>query len=129
MPEFGTSGRRGTGPGGSPGAASSPPPDVPSPDVPSLGGRLDAIRATASGDGVTVTVDLHGKPVGLEFAREAFTRTPSALAETVRRLADEAAADALARGLAVVTEVVPAGLLDSGSRPGHGSAPPVGSHP
>lgn len=76
-----------------------------------LGERLDAIRATASGDGVAVTVDLHGKPVGLEFAREAFTRTPSALAATVRRLVDQAAADALAQGMAVVGAVLPAELL------------------
>ncbi|MEU4806072.1 hypothetical protein [Actinosynnema sp. NPDC023587] len=83
-----------------------------------LGERLDAIRATASGDGVVVTVDLHGKPVGLEFAREAFTRTPSALAETVRRLADEAAADALAQGRAALAGVLPADLLDN-VRPPH----------
>ncbi|CCH33597.1 hypothetical protein ABZ816_22660 [Actinosynnema sp. NPDC047251] len=76
-----------------------------------LGEQLDAIRATASDGGVTVTVDLHGKPVGLEFAREAFARTPSALAEAVRRLADRAAADALAQGMAVLTDVLPAGLI------------------
>ncbi|WP_447003200.1 hypothetical protein ACRAKI_26375 [Saccharothrix isguenensis] len=74
-----------------------------------LGERLDAIRREASAAGVTVVVDLHGKPVDLRFTREALTMRPDELARVVRDLADEAAAAALADGLAVVGEVVPDG--------------------
>ncbi|MBB5804506.1 hypothetical protein F4560_004274 [Saccharothrix ecbatanensis] len=76
-----------------------------------LGERLDAIRREASASGVTVVVDLHGKPVDLEFTREALSLRPDELAGVVRRLAGEAAAAALADGMAVVGEVVPDGWL------------------
>ncbi len=72
-----------------------------------LSARLDAIRAQASGDGVSVTVDLHGKPVDLAFTRAAFDHTPTGLANTIRRLVDEAAADALRQGTAVLADVLP----------------------
>jgi hypothetical protein len=58
-----------------------------------------------------VVVDLHGKPVDLEFTREALSLRPDELAGVVRRLAGEAAAAALADGMAVVGEVVPDGWL------------------
>ena len=74
-----------------------------------LGERLDAIRGEASASGVTVVVDLHGKPVDLGFTREALSLRPDELAGVVRRLAGEAAAAALADGMAVVGEVVPDG--------------------
>ncbi|MBB5959144.1 hypothetical protein FHS29_005764 [Saccharothrix tamanrassetensis] len=77
-----------------------------------LGERLDAIRGQASGDGVSVTVDLHGKPVDLSFTREAYALRPEVLAGVVRRLADRASADALAQGVAVVAEVVPEDRLE-----------------
>jgi hypothetical protein len=76
-----------------------------------LGERLDAIRREASASGVTVVVDLHGKPVDLEFTREALSLRPDELAGVVRRLAGEAAAAAVADGMAVVGEVVPDGWL------------------
>jgi hypothetical protein len=72
---------------------------------------LDAIRREASGRGVTVVVDLHGKPVDLSFTRESLTMRPDELAGVVRELVDEAAGDALAEGLAAVAEVVPPDLL------------------
>ena len=78
-----------------------------------LGERLDAIRREASDRGVTVVVDLHGKPVGLDFTREALTMAPAELAGVVRRLAEEAAAAALAEGMAVLADVVPPHLLTS----------------
>ncbi|NUT97629.1 MAG: hypothetical protein HOY78_36960 [Saccharothrix sp.] len=77
-----------------------------------LGARLDDIRGEASGDGVSVTVDLHGKLVGLTFDRDAFTLRPDDLAGVVRRLAEAATADAVAQGMAVVTGVVPAWWWD-----------------
>ncbi|WP_367137651.1 hypothetical protein [Saccharothrix sp. HUAS TT1] len=76
-----------------------------------FGERLDAIRREASDRGVTVVVDLHGKPVGLDFSREALTMPPTELAGLVRRLADEAAAAALADGMAVLADVVPPALI------------------
>lgn len=79
--------------------------------APGLGARLDAIRREASGRGVTVVVDLHGKPVDLSFTRESLTMRPDELAGVVRELVDEAAGDALAEGLAAVAEVVPPDLL------------------
>ncbi|GAA1350230.1 YbaB/EbfC family nucleoid-associated protein [Saccharothrix algeriensis] len=84
---------------------------------PGLGERLDAIRAEASGDGVSVTVDLHGKPVDLAFSREALALRPEALAHAVRRLVARAAADALSRATAVLSEVVPVDWLDPAGQP------------
>ncbi|NUT53895.1 MAG: hypothetical protein HOV94_42390 [Saccharothrix sp.] len=78
-----------------------------------LGERLDAVRCEASASGVTVVVDLHGKPVDLSFTREALTLRPADLADVVRRVADEAAAAALAEGMAILAETVPADLLPS----------------
>ncbi|GAA1297518.1 hypothetical protein [Saccharothrix xinjiangensis] len=82
---------------------------------PGLVERLEAIRREASGRGVTVVVDLHGKLVDLAFAREALALRPDELAGVVRSLADEAAAGAVAGGMALVGEVVPAELLVRGS--------------
>ncbi|MFT7838950.1 hypothetical protein Q5530_22650 [Saccharothrix sp. BKS2] len=89
-----------------------------------LGERLDAVRREASGRGVTVVVDLHGKLVDLSFAREALALRPAELAGVVRGLVDEAAEGAVAEGLAVVGEVVPAELLEPlspGAHPTRGS--------
>ena len=78
-----------------------------------LGERLDAVRCEASGRGVTVVVDLHGKPVDLAFTREALTLRPAELAALVRELADEAAASAVAEGRSILADVVPPDLLPS----------------
>ncbi|MFI9010608.1 hypothetical protein ACIGNX_25565 [Actinosynnema sp. NPDC053489] len=78
-----------------------------------LGERLDAVRAEASASGVTVVVDLHGKPVDLSFTREALAVRPAELAALVRRLADEAAAAAVAQGTSILADVVPPHLLTS----------------
>ncbi|MEU5694622.1 hypothetical protein [Actinosynnema sp. NPDC020468] len=80
-----------------------------------LGERLDAIRREASAEGVTVVVDLHGKPVDLAFDRTALTMRPDDLAALVRGLVAQAAADALAEGIAVLTETVPAHLFGATS--------------
>lgn len=78
-----------------------------------LGERLDAVRREASASGVTVVVDLHGKLVDLSFMREALAVRPAELAAVVRRLVDEAAAEALAEGMSVLADVVPPELLTS----------------
>lgn len=78
-----------------------------------LGERLDAVRCGASSSGVTVVVDLHGKPVDLTFTREALALRPADLASVIRRLADEAAAAAAAEGLSILADVVPPDLLTS----------------
>ncbi|ONI90190.1 hypothetical protein ALI22I_12740 [Saccharothrix sp. ALI-22-I] len=75
-----------------------------------LGERLDAVRRETSASGVTVVVDLHGKLVDLSFTREALDLRPTELAGIVRRLTDEAADAALAEGMAVLADVVPANL-------------------
>ncbi len=78
-----------------------------------VGERLDAIRCGAEERGVAVVVDLHGKLVDLSFTREALRARPAELADVVRRLTADAAASALAEGLAVVGELVPESLLTS----------------
>lgn len=78
-----------------------------------LGERLDAVRAEASASGVAVVVDLHGKLVDLSFTREALAVRPDELARVVRRLADEAAAAAVAEGMSILADVVPPNLLTS----------------
>ncbi|MEC3976716.1 hypothetical protein [Amycolatopsis sp. H20-H5] len=79
---------------------------------------LAAITKSASADGVDVTVDLHGKLIGLRFARPALELTPAALSGVVRRLVAWASAAALADGLAVL------GGLGEGLLPPAVPAPP-----
>ncbi|SFW84489.1 hypothetical protein [Amycolatopsis australiensis] len=74
---------------------------------PGYGARLAAIRAAAADDGVAVVVDLHGALVDLRFDRWALNRPPRELAALIRRLATEAAADALRRGREVLGELLP----------------------
>ncbi|WP_181771342.1 hypothetical protein [Amycolatopsis pittospori] len=65
-------------------------------------GRLAAVTGEASSDGVTVTVDLYGKPVGLRFDRAALTSRASDLSALVLRLAAAATVLALDAGESVV---------------------------
>jgi hypothetical protein len=74
---------------------------------PGFGARLAAIRAGAAADGVTLAVDLHGALVELRFDRWTLNRPPHELAELVRRLAAEAAADALRQGRALLGDLLP----------------------
>ncbi|MCE6994816.1 hypothetical protein LZG04_08370 [Saccharothrix sp. S26] len=78
-----------------------------------LGERLDAVRAEASGRGVTVVVDLHGKPVDLAFTREALSLRPDDLAAVIRDLAAEAATAAVTEARSILADVVPSDLLPS----------------
>jgi len=64
---------------------------------------LDSIRETLSRDGVTVTVDLHGKLIGLEFTDSAMKLAPAELAARIQRLTTDAGTKALAAGLTVIS--------------------------
>ncbi|MEA5363274.1 hypothetical protein VA596_27335 [Amycolatopsis sp., V23-08] len=75
---------------------------------PGYGARLASIRAAAAADGVSVVVDLHGSLVDLRFDRWALNRSPGELSAVVKRLAAEAAADALRQGREVLGELLPA---------------------
>ncbi|WP_326952624.1 MULTISPECIES: hypothetical protein [unclassified Amycolatopsis] len=74
---------------------------------PGYGARLALIRAAAAADGVSLAVDLHGSLVDLRFDRWALNRSPGELAAVVKRLAAEAAADALRQGREVLGELLP----------------------
>ncbi|WP_410622566.1 hypothetical protein [Amycolatopsis sp. cmx-8-4] len=78
---------------------------------PGYGARLALIRAAAAADGVSLAVDLHGSLVDLRFDRWALNRSPGELADLVRRLAAEAAADALRQGREVLGELLPESSL------------------
>ncbi|MCR3750480.1 hypothetical protein [Lentzea californiensis] len=67
---------------------------------------LDAITRTAREDDVVVTVDLHGKLVGLELGRRAMALRPAALAACLDRLTAVAAEAALAAGAEVLAAVL-----------------------
>jgi hypothetical protein len=69
----------------------------------SLGAKLDAIRQDASGDGVAVTVDLHGRLVALTIDHTAMRLPAHALAAKIKAHADEAATAALAEAQAVLS--------------------------
>jgi len=75
------------------------------PAAPSLHSRLAAVRGRADGRGVSATVDLHGKLVGLEFGREAMGLPPMTLAAVIQELAGRATAAALAEGVALLDGV------------------------
>jgi hypothetical protein len=66
--------------------------------------RLARISARATRDGVTVTVNLDGKPTGLELTDKALRLGAEPLAAEIFRLTQEAAATALAEGEAMLGE-------------------------
>lgn len=63
---------------------------------------LAALRATASGEGVSVTVNLHGMLVHLDIGESALDLGPDALAAEIARLSTEAGTRALHQGLRAV---------------------------
>ncbi|MCX2951581.1 hypothetical protein [Lentzea sp. NEAU-D7] len=71
-----------------------------------LRAALDAITRTAREDDVVVTVDLHGKLVGLELGPRAVELRPVALADCLQRLVAYAAEAALAAGAEVLAAVL-----------------------
>ncbi|WP_235079029.1 hypothetical protein [Amycolatopsis orientalis] len=72
------------------------------PDQLGLSEGLSAIRATASGEGLTVTVDVHGMLVRLDIGEAALDLGPAALAAEITRLTTEAGAQALRQGMQAV---------------------------
>ncbi|EMD24761.1 YbaB/EbfC family nucleoid-associated protein [Amycolatopsis azurea] len=75
--------------------------DAEAPDT-DYSGRLAAVTGEASDGGVTVVVDLYGKPVELRFEPGALTSRASELSALVLRLAAEATIAALDAGESVV---------------------------
>ncbi|MEV6906101.1 YbaB/EbfC family nucleoid-associated protein [Amycolatopsis sp. NPDC051071] len=74
-------------------------------------GRLAAVTGEARSGGVTVTVDLYGKPIGLHFDRDALSLRASELSALIIRLAREASAVALDAGESVVDDITDAFAL------------------
>ncbi|MGH3434509.1 MAG: hypothetical protein ACRDQB_16915 [Thermocrispum sp.] len=75
------------------------------PEHGTLGATLDAINRTVRDDTVVVTVNLHGKLIGLELSEQAMNLPSADLAERISGATAEAAAAALADGLQAVTDV------------------------
>lgn len=73
--------------------------------APSVFDRLGAITATATADGVEVTVNLEGKLVDLHLSPHALAAGPADLAATIFRLTQEAGAAALNTGIEVLAPV------------------------
>jgi hypothetical protein len=74
--------------------------------------KLGAIRASASGSGIALTVTLDGQLVGLTLSDEALELGGPKLAAEIHRLTTEAAADALSQGIATLTPVVGIDVAD-----------------
>ena len=74
--------------------------------------KLGAIRVSASGSGISVTVTLDGELVGLTLSAKALEQGGAKLAAEIHRLTTEAAADALSQGIAALTPVVGIDVAD-----------------
>jgi uncharacterized protein YuzE len=72
----------------------------------SLCAKLAAITAEAADGGVALTVDLHGKLIGLSFERQAMALRPDELASRIQKLGENATVAAMADGVAALAEVV-----------------------
>jgi hypothetical protein len=72
--------------------------------------RLGRISVTAAEQGVELRVNLEGRLVGLDFELEALAMEPDDLASLIFRLTQQAAATALAEGLAALEPVAGAEL-------------------
>ena len=75
------------------------------PDTAGLTEGLAEIRATAAGEGVTVSVDLNGMLTDLDLTDEALALGAPRLAAEISRLTAEAAATALREGVAAISAV------------------------
>jgi hypothetical protein len=65
--------------------------------------QLSEITASVAAEGVAVRVNVEGQLVGLTLTPEALAAGPVGLAETIFRLTERAAAEALNEGIAVLT--------------------------
>ncbi|HET6503539.1 MAG TPA: hypothetical protein VFG87_22545 [Amycolatopsis sp.] len=67
-----------------------------------LGERIGQVRGTARGDGISVSVDVHGMPVELDLADRALDLGPERLAAEISRLSAEAGTNALRDALRAI---------------------------
>ena len=97
--------------------------------------KLEAVRASAGGSGIAVTVTLDGRLTELTLSEEALALGGARLAAEIHRLTTEAAADALSLGIAVLTPVVGIEMaaqlaaatgLDEAAAPARRRSAPVG---
>ncbi|WP_205673452.1 hypothetical protein [Amycolatopsis nivea] len=72
------------------------------PDQLGLSEGLAALRATASSEGLSVTVNMHGMLVHLDIGEPALELGPDALAAEISRLSTEAGTQALHQGLSAI---------------------------
>lgn len=72
------------------------------PDQLGLSEGLAALRATASREGLSVTVNMHGMLVHLDIGEPALELGPDALAAEISRLSTEAGTQALHQGLRAI---------------------------
>ncbi|WP_337820064.1 hypothetical protein [Amycolatopsis sp. A1MSW2902] len=72
------------------------------PDQLGLSEGLAALRATASSEGLSVTVNMHGMLVHLDIGESALELGPDALAAEISRLSTEAGTQALHQGLRAI---------------------------
>jgi hypothetical protein len=79
--------------------------------------RLAAITSSIVEGGITVTVNLDGRLIGLELTDEAVRLDPTRLAEEIFRLTQQASASAVADGLAVLEPVAGPDLMELLSPP------------
>lgn len=73
--------------------------------APEVFDRLSAITATATGDGITATVNLEGRLVALALEPHALAAGPGPLAAEIFRLVQEASAAALNTGIEILAPV------------------------
>jgi hypothetical protein len=73
---------------------------------------LSGITTSAESDGVTVTVNVEGRLIGLSLTPGALEAGPSALAALIFRLTEDASAAALEEGVAVLAPHLPPDLAD-----------------
>jgi hypothetical protein len=73
--------------------------------APDVFGTLSTITATATGDGITATVNLEGRLIALELAPHALAAGPAKLAAEIFRLVQEASATALNEGIEILAPV------------------------
>ncbi|MBB4684502.1 hypothetical protein [Amycolatopsis jiangsuensis] len=72
------------------------------PETLGLSAGLTEIRATARGEGLSVTVDVHGMLVALDLGEAALEKGPAALAAEISRLSTEAGTRALHAGMRAI---------------------------
>ena len=73
--------------------------------TPEVFAPLSAVTATATGDGITATVNLEGRLIALALEPHALAAGPAPLAAEIFRLVQEASAVALNRGIEILAPV------------------------